>query len=58
MGIKHSKSVFPFPVWEESMRRATQVGSDKADDDKAEGIDDKFLTSLAHVFRPGPSVDI
>lgn len=33
------------------------VGSDKTDD-KAERIDDKLLTVLAHVFRPSPPADM
>lgn len=33
------------------------VRSDKADD-KAERIDDKLLTALAHVFRPGLLAEI
>lgn len=33
------------------------VRSDKTDD-KAERIDDKLLTALAHVFRPSPPAEI
>lgn len=46
-------------IWNEhrESRASDTVGLDKTDD-KAEGIDDKLLTVLAHVSNPNPPADI